>query len=60
MAERVLFAEPAHVAVLRRMHLISDRSVAFIAIAALAPFVPIWLTAVPLDKLLKTIVGALL
>ncbi|HSS06440.1 MAG TPA: hypothetical protein VLK83_04800 [Rhodanobacteraceae bacterium] len=57
MAERVLFAEPAHVAVLRRMHLISAQSV---AIAALAPFVPIWLTAVPLDKLLKTIVGALL
>ena len=57
MAERVLFAEPAHVAVLRRMHLISSQSV---AIAALARFVPIWLTAVPLDKLLKTIVGALL
>jgi hypothetical protein len=43
-----------------RLFVVDYRSVAFVAIAALAPFVPIWLTAVPLDKLLKTIVGALL
>jgi hypothetical protein len=43
-----------------RLFVLDYRSVAMIAIASLVPFVPIWLTAIPIDKVLKTIAGALL
>jgi hypothetical protein len=43
-----------------RLFVFDYRSAASIAVVSLLPFVPIWLTAIPLDKLLKTIAGVFL